>query len=1135
MSKYSNAKKILIVVSFFALSMTIILPIILLELSTTNSNGLNHAPSSIQNVILKSNQALEKNMNAESLNAEAQQQLEISKKPRKVVDKVIKANKLKEDIKRPEISHSKEKKKEILKKSLAKDDTAEIVNIQATAEEKQRHRILARGVAGLPMSQTPALEGAKWGHVNCDVDVDDVVYWNEPQGKRDQNFVSPFGSQANKVEQSQRRYLTFEPDPGGWNNIRMSMEIIFTLAATTGRTLVLPPKAPFYLLGTGEKNARSFASFYDLSKDSFQKEVEVISMEEFFEREVLSEKVTQDDRILNFMTREQIQDLKDNETTKLCVYRDGAENHCENLYKHLRKAGYQPPLESRVNCFVFDQDVFNGKDVSDYLKERVDRFCGERTPRYYNQSMHEPELIHWDSSGVDPDKGGHRLLNHFYSFLFFTDPVVDNHYKRFVRDFLHYKDSLYCAAGKIIKALNSEGKEWSTLHVRRGDLQYKEVKIPADEWYENLKEIWNEGELLFIATDERNKTFFDPIREHHEVRFLDDYWAMANLGDFDPYFLSMIDTIVASHGRTFAGTWFSTFTGYINRMRGYLGYSMKDSWYSFLPRKEVMRDFKYPSGNYGAREWPIGWIGIDGDEVIEKEGTPVGSMEDTGSSNVSKVFEPKLPPSIELSEMSTDEIFHKLSTKRGLAGRPKEETPALDGASRGTIQCDLNVDSMAYWNDPQGTKDEKFVSPFSTNDSAEKYISFSTDRGGWNNVRMSMEIIFVIAAATERTLVLPPREPLYRLNADTAHKERGFADFFPLGTPEFAKRVKIISTAEFIKREGGIDGRLAIPEDMRDNVMNSAEVCVKRKKAKNFCDHIKHYLEDVGHTPEVGAGNDCIIFDKDLYDGQSTSDEVDNSISSFCGERNRFIWTSELNDHTLIHFRGDQKEYRLLAHFYNMIYFTDPSIDNHFKRFVRDFLHYNDEIYCAAGKIVKALQAEGMKFGFDTDEEGSGGYSAMHIRRGDFQYKKVKIPAEEWYENTKEIWKPNEIIFIATDERDKSFFDPIAKHYDIRFLDDYWELAGLGDIDSNYFGMIDTIVSSRARAFAGTWFSTFTGYINRMRGYHGMTMMDSWYSYLDRKSKMHEWENVDKSLYAYEWPDGWIGIDAEVRPEKTQF
>eukprot|EP00536_Pseudo-nitzschia_multiseries_P016290 jgi/Psemu1/247440/estExt_Genewise1.C_10660005 len=988
------------------------------------------------------------------------------------------------------------------------------------------------------MSQTPALEGAKWGHVVCDVDVDDVAYWNDPQGKRDQNFVSPFGRQTvaasngDSIEKRQRRYMTFEPDPGGWNNIRMSMEIIFTLAATTGRTLVLPPKAPFYLLGMGEKNARSFGSFYDISKNEFQKEVEVISMEEFFELEVFSKTITQDDKLLDFLTQEQIEELKDNETAKLCLYRDGAGNHCQNLYKHLRAAGYQPPLESSVNCFVFDQDVFNGKEISDDLKKRVDRFCGDkRTPVYYDQALHEPELIHWDSSGVDPQKGGHRLLNHFYSFLFFSDPVVDNHYKRFVRDFLHYKDSLYCAAGKVIQALNSEGKEWSTLHVRRGDLQYKEVKISAEEWYENLKEIWKEGEMLFIATDERNKTFFDPIKQHHEVRFLDDYWRVANLGDLDPYFLSMVDTVVASHGRTFAGTWFSTFTGYINRMRGYLGYSTKDSWYSFLPKKDAVRDYKYPSGNYGAREWPIGWIGIDGDEIIENEGTPILNTKDSGN-NTSKVFEHKVCEKIANRNSSICEYMLLLYW---LSGRPVEETPALDGASRGAIKCDLNVDSMAYWNHPQGVKDEKFISPFHTNDATEKYISFSTDRGGWNNVRMSMELIFVIAAATGRTLVLPPKEPLYRLNADNAHKQRGFADFFPLDTPEFAKRVKIISTAEFIKREGGIDGRLPVPEDMRDNVMNSAEVCVKRKKEKNFCGHIKDYLNEVGHTPKVSAGKSCIIFDDALYTGKPSTDEVESSISSFCGERDRFIWTSELNDHTLIHFRADEKQYRLLAHFYNMIYFTDPSIDNHFKRFVRDFLHYNDKIYCAAGKIVKALQAEAKQLGFDTDEEGGGGYSAMHIRRGDFQYKKVKFSAEEWYENTKEIWKHNEIIFIATDEHDKSFFDPIAKYHEIRFLDDYWELAGLGDIDSNYFGMIDTIVSSRARAFAGTFFSTFTGYINRMRGYHGMTMMDSWYSFLDRKTVMHEWENVDKSVFAYEWPDGWIGIDAEVRPEKTQF
>jgi hypothetical protein len=425
--------------------------------------------------------------------------------------------------------------------------------------------------------------------------------------------------------------------------------------------------------------------------------------------------------------------------------------------------------------------------------------------------------------------------------------------------------------------------------------------------------------------------------------------------------------------------------------------------------------------------------------------------------------------------MDTDEGVKDRPLSRGVAGRPIAETPALIGGSRAAIECDTNVDSLAYWNDPPGSRDQNFISPFHPRGEDEKYITFTTDRGGWNNIRMSMEIIFVIAAATGRTLVLPPKEPLYRLAADKEHKERGFADFFPLGTPEFATRVKTISTAEFIRREGRPGGRVTVPADMRVNVTNSAEVCEMRKKAPNFCGHIAEYLNNAGFVPSARAADYCIVFDKDLYNGKPITDEIEKSVASVCGERKRYIWTADINDNVLIHFRAGDKEWRLLAHFYGLIHFTDPALDNFYKRFVRDFLHYNNQIYCAAGKIVKALQAEGKDRGFPTDDEGGGGYSAMHIRRGDFQFKKVKLPAEEWYENTKEIWKPKEIIFIATDERDKSFFDPIAQHYDIRFLDDYWDLAKLGDLDPNYFGMIDTIVSSRGRAFAGTFFSTFTG------------------------------------------------------------
>jgi len=52
---------------------------------------------------------------------------------------------------------------------------------------------LARGISGLEISKTPALVGAKRAHIQCDVDVDALAYWNDPQGNRDVAFKSPFG------------------------------------------------------------------------------------------------------------------------------------------------------------------------------------------------------------------------------------------------------------------------------------------------------------------------------------------------------------------------------------------------------------------------------------------------------------------------------------------------------------------------------------------------------------------------------------------------------------------------------------------------------------------------------------------------------------------------------------------------------------------------------------------------------------------------------------------------------------------------------------------------------------------------------------------------------------------------------
>uniref|UniRef100_A0A7S2W8P9 O-fucosyltransferase family protein n=1 Tax=Eucampia antarctica TaxID=49252 RepID=A0A7S2W8P9_9STRA len=464
------------------------------------------------------------------------------------------------------------------------------------------------------------------------------------------------------------------------------------------------------------------------------------------------------------------------------------------------------------------------------------------------------------------------------------------------------------------------------------------------------------------------------------------------------------------------------------------------------------------------------------------------------------------------------------------------QTPALIGARKAKIKCDSNVDYLAYWNDPQGTQDINFKSPFlGDNSSGEtKYLAFAPDIGGWNNVRMGLESILVLAAATGRTLVLPPNKAIYLMNT-----VRGFGDFLTLHNPEFLKKVPIISTEEFIEREGKENGRFPIPVELQFKVNNAKKECFPMKIADNSCFAVDEYFEKVGYEANITAER-CFIFDEDIFKGSSPSDENQKKIENFCGEPTPFFLTQELQQETLIHI-GCSVHSRLFGHFYGIMLFTDPVIDNHYKRFVRDFLHYHDAVYCAAGKIVNTMQDMAKELakekGFLIDP-GISGFSTIHVRRGDFQFKEAVISGQEWNDNLQDVWLDDEIVYIATDEKNKRFFAPIAKNNHIlMYLDDFWDIAGLGDLDPNCMGMIDTIVASRGRTFSGTWFSTFTGYINRLRGYHGISMKSSYYGYSERRNVSHTWKNgyISPGTYQYEWPTGWIGIDGDVVPNRDSF
>ena len=169
----------------------------------------------------------------------------------------------------------------------------------------------------------------------------------------------------------------------------------------------------------------------------------------------------------------------------------------------------------------------------------------------------------------------------------------------------------------------------------------------------NATSSWlRKGELLYIATDEEDLSWFDPLREKFRVRFLRDFQdETVRLPASDrANLLGMIEQVVLSHGRTFTGTWFSTFSSYVCRLRAYFNDHHKkigtrsaidalvrkirndgildsgderwlrrsrvfpeESCYVYAPeqKRAEFQAWKMPQHAFYPREWPLAWENID--------------------------------------------------------------------------------------------------------------------------------------------------------------------------------------------------------------------------------------------------------------------------------------------------------------------------------------------------------------------------------------------------------------------------------------------------------------------------------------------------------------------------------------------
>lgn len=262
----------------------------------------------------------------------------------------------------------------------------------------------------------------------------EVIFWKIVPG--DISYESPITPHHGLHHD---RYLSFEYDQGGWNNVRMGMECLIVAAHAMGRTLVVPPQQHLYLLGRthrdqGDAQAHDemgFEDFFDIDLLRSHQGFHVLHMEEFLEKEGVTGGLH----------------------GKLPPH-NSSEAWGSALWSYLDKVADEAPewMGRFLAMPTKDGDfMFTGKH-SDEVAERLKRFGGERTPVFYDKKLQDAHHIHF------PADSSHRLLQHHYAFTFFADKNMQSFYKRFVRDFMRYKDEIQCAGANLVAAIREDSR-----------------------------------------------------------------------------------------------------------------------------------------------------------------------------------------------------------------------------------------------------------------------------------------------------------------------------------------------------------------------------------------------------------------------------------------------------------------------------------------------------------------------------------------------------------------------------------------------------------------------------------------------------------------------------------------------------
>jgi len=332
------------------------------------------------------------------------------------------------------------------------------------------------------------------------------------------------------------KYITFEDDAGGWNNGRMAFEVFLAIAKLTGRVLVLPPRVRYYLLDAGpivifdkkgvEESSSTYTDYWS-AEAMTAGGVTLMTTDDFLAKEADALQVPRHLRTFKHLAH------------------NG--NHIP-YFMWLRNSSASerwPPGPSRAKFYDLLED----------------------SPTFLGNLGVGKKLMHFPMQvGL-----GLRYMGGAPILMKGAPPSLADKMRTFIKLHLRYTDRIVDIAEKIVQHLGGP-KSFAAMHIRRNDMQFKEVFVDFKTSMENTEGALQPGELVYLMSDEVKPGFFDLLDAtgHKRITLSDVKRERPDLFiDLHPRFEGMIEQFVASGARVFVGTSASTFSSYIFRLRFY--------------------------------------------------------------------------------------------------------------------------------------------------------------------------------------------------------------------------------------------------------------------------------------------------------------------------------------------------------------------------------------------------------------------------------------------------------------------------------------------------------------------------------------------------------------------------------------